>query len=379
MTQREYHAVRVIVRLIQSIVVFLLDDRKFGLKTENIKEILSRKEIIPIPNSPPYIAGVTNYQGTLITVLSTREIVFRSPKPQTHKFRGVLVVKRNSEDIGLLVSQIVETVESRGISTQKGYIEPEKLEDLCESKCEAIFTWTGEDYEDQGVLLNLEEILNINNLGKQAKIRKRRRLAGYSAPSEEEIAKFDILGESFLEKQQKLRYLNLKDYLLFQIKDINCGVPLPLVKQVTRSTTIERDKFCIDPLLGLISYESTQIPVLNPRGIILGKNIVPEPDKGKILVVSTTENPVAISVDEISGVTKASILSKEDIAEDKDGTLGNVKKSYNRVNSSIVENIAYPVIHTHLEPFLVLGLSAIVELLLAHESTASFLNRLSSS
>lgn len=50
-------------------LIFSVNDKKFAIKFDSVKEILKDSEIFPIPFVPPYLVGILNYHGNPCAVV----------------------------------------------------------------------------------------------------------------------------------------------------------------------------------------------------------------------------------------------------------------------------------------------------------------------
>lgn len=51
------------------IIVFNLLNEEYGLKLENVREVLRVREIHPLPKAPDFIEGVINIRGHIIAII----------------------------------------------------------------------------------------------------------------------------------------------------------------------------------------------------------------------------------------------------------------------------------------------------------------------
>lgn len=54
------------------LVVFTLDEQRYGLPLAVVERIVRAVEITPLPKAPPIVAGVINVQGRVVPVVSLR-------------------------------------------------------------------------------------------------------------------------------------------------------------------------------------------------------------------------------------------------------------------------------------------------------------------
>lgn len=113
-------------------VLFRADDQLVGLPIGTIREVLPPRPFAPLPGSRPYVCGLANVRGRIVTVVDLAARMGLPPaaaRPDHH----VVVVEHEGRLVGLAVSEIVRAVEidpeasdfpsaeARGDSIERGY------------------------------------------------------------------------------------------------------------------------------------------------------------------------------------------------------------------------------------------------------------------
>ncbi|WP_263079007.1 chemotaxis protein CheW [Endozoicomonas sp. Mp262] len=80
------------------------EDEQYGIPYPFLEEIIQAKQIFKVPCTPSYIAGVTNWRGTLITVLKLHP--FFSAEPKESSDEKIIVVKNGGVTAGILADEI---------------------------------------------------------------------------------------------------------------------------------------------------------------------------------------------------------------------------------------------------------------------------------
>jgi len=57
----------------EQIVVFRLGGEDYGIEINQVREIIRKREITPVPRQPPYVEGVINVRGTIIPVINLKK------------------------------------------------------------------------------------------------------------------------------------------------------------------------------------------------------------------------------------------------------------------------------------------------------------------
>ena len=63
----------------KSLVVFFLDDRRYGLRLDAVERVLPALDVTPLPKAPEIVLGLINLKGKIIPVLDVRRR-FRLPQ-----------------------------------------------------------------------------------------------------------------------------------------------------------------------------------------------------------------------------------------------------------------------------------------------------------
>jgi purine-binding chemotaxis protein CheW len=84
-------------------------DAYFGVDTERVREVVPAKATTRIPGAPPYVRGLLNLRGTLVTVVDLAQRLGRSSG--TAADPSVAIVHSGSRLLGLLVDDVLDVQE----------------------------------------------------------------------------------------------------------------------------------------------------------------------------------------------------------------------------------------------------------------------------
>ena len=90
-------------------VIFRLDNESYGINVMQVQEVLRYTEIAPVPGAPPYVIGIINLRGNVVTVIDTRERFGLQSEPVTDHTR-IVIIESESQVIGILVDSVSEVV-----------------------------------------------------------------------------------------------------------------------------------------------------------------------------------------------------------------------------------------------------------------------------
>jgi purine-binding chemotaxis protein CheW len=91
------------------VATFALGDGAFGIDTVQVQEVVRVGDITPVHHAPPYLIGIRNLRGHIVTVIDLRvrlELGAIEPGPETR----ILIVEWQGEQIGLTVDRIADTI-----------------------------------------------------------------------------------------------------------------------------------------------------------------------------------------------------------------------------------------------------------------------------
>lgn len=94
------------------LVVFRLGGEEYGVEIGQVREIIRRRAITPMPGQPKYVEGVINVRGTIIPVVNLRKRFelqgYESPSPHT------IIVESGDGLMGMLVDAVSEVIRIPG-------------------------------------------------------------------------------------------------------------------------------------------------------------------------------------------------------------------------------------------------------------------------
>jgi len=91
------------------LVVFELDKEEYAVEIGEIREILRRPEITPIPNSPNFIEGIINVRGKIVVVMDLEER-FNLERESKKKSLHVVLTEIGDNTFGATVDEVTEVL-----------------------------------------------------------------------------------------------------------------------------------------------------------------------------------------------------------------------------------------------------------------------------
>jgi purine-binding chemotaxis protein CheW len=98
---------------IYQLVTFRLEDETYGINVMHVQEVLRVTEIAPVPGAPPYVLGIINLRGNVVTVIDTRSR-FGLPPGDIDEASRVVIIESEMQVVGILVDSVAEVVELKG-------------------------------------------------------------------------------------------------------------------------------------------------------------------------------------------------------------------------------------------------------------------------
>ena len=90
-------------------VTFRLENESYGINVMQVQEVLRHTEIAPVPGAPPYVLGIINLRGNVVTVIDTRSR-FALPDAETTDQTRIVIIEAESQVVGILVDAVAEVV-----------------------------------------------------------------------------------------------------------------------------------------------------------------------------------------------------------------------------------------------------------------------------
>lgn len=90
-------------------VTFRLENESYGINVMQVQEVLRYTEIAPVPGAPPYVLGIINLRGNVVTVIDTRSR-FALTNTETTDQTRIVIIEAENQVVGILVDAVAEVV-----------------------------------------------------------------------------------------------------------------------------------------------------------------------------------------------------------------------------------------------------------------------------
>jgi len=88
------------------VVEFLLACEKYAVASEYVREIYPLKEFTPIPCTPPFVLGIINVRGQILSVIDIKKF-FDLPEKGLTDLNKVIILHTESMEFGILADAII--------------------------------------------------------------------------------------------------------------------------------------------------------------------------------------------------------------------------------------------------------------------------------
>jgi purine-binding chemotaxis protein CheW len=134
---------------VRKFAVFKIGGEDFGVEINRIVEILKTQKIHSLPDLPDFLSGVVTVRGEVIPLLNLKKrFGFESSAEKEH----ILIIKCDSEKIGLLVDEIKEIIP---LATEEITVPPSIFKGLKRR----YLTGLGKKGDRIIILLNIDDLL----------------------------------------------------------------------------------------------------------------------------------------------------------------------------------------------------------------------------
>lgn len=97
---------KVIAEEYLEIIEFALAYERYGIESSYIHEVYPLKELTPLPCTPPFLLGIINVRGRIISVIDIKKF-FGLPEKGLTDLNRVIIVKNDKMEIGILADAVL--------------------------------------------------------------------------------------------------------------------------------------------------------------------------------------------------------------------------------------------------------------------------------
>lgn len=99
-------------------LVFIVKAQEFGIQAMRVQEISALLPVTEVPNAPPYVDGIMNLRGHLVSVINFRKKFGFELKEKDEDTR-IIMVEHSGFPIGIIVDSVEEVIKIADEKVQK--------------------------------------------------------------------------------------------------------------------------------------------------------------------------------------------------------------------------------------------------------------------
>ncbi|MGC2423549.1 MAG: chemotaxis protein CheW [Nitrospirota bacterium] len=88
------------------IIEFLLAQERYAIDASHVREVYPLNDLTPVPCTPPFVLGIINVRGQIISVIDLKKL-FGLPEKGLGDFNKVIILKSDAMEFGVLADVIV--------------------------------------------------------------------------------------------------------------------------------------------------------------------------------------------------------------------------------------------------------------------------------
>lgn len=82
------------------VIEFLLSGERYGIEASYVSEVYPLRELVPVPGTPPFILGITNIRGKILSVIDIKKF-FDLPEKGLTELDKIVIVQANGMELGI--------------------------------------------------------------------------------------------------------------------------------------------------------------------------------------------------------------------------------------------------------------------------------------
>ena len=88
------------------VVIFRLADEQYAIESARVREVYPIRELTPLPCTPPFVLGMINVRGQILTVIDLRRF-FELPIKGLSDLNKVIILDHPEGEFGVLADAII--------------------------------------------------------------------------------------------------------------------------------------------------------------------------------------------------------------------------------------------------------------------------------
>jgi len=141
---------------LRQFVTFILAEEIFGVKVEQVQEIISYQKFTKLPEQPAYMPGVFNLRGLVVSAIDLR-LRFGLEAKEYDRNTAILVINTVGRTVGMVVDAVSEVLT---LSVEEIQPPPEMRGGVQKEYIQAL----GKRGDEMVILLDVDRLLNEEEL-----------------------------------------------------------------------------------------------------------------------------------------------------------------------------------------------------------------------
>ncbi|MBS7659675.1 chemotaxis protein CheW [Candidatus Bathyarchaeota archaeon] len=88
------------------IVNFTMGNINYGVPVDQVREVRDMQAVTPVPGAPPYVRGVTNLRGQIVTIIDLRKRLGLPSKEDGSE--KIIIIEMGDYAVGVVVDSVTE-------------------------------------------------------------------------------------------------------------------------------------------------------------------------------------------------------------------------------------------------------------------------------
>ncbi|HEY4491452.1 MAG TPA: chemotaxis protein CheW [Acidobacteriota bacterium] len=85
---------------------FMMAHEKYAIESSFVREVSPLRELTPVPCTPPFVLGIINVRGQILSVIDIRKF-FELPEKGVTDLNKVIIIRDEKMEFGILADQII--------------------------------------------------------------------------------------------------------------------------------------------------------------------------------------------------------------------------------------------------------------------------------
>lgn len=89
------------------IIEFNLADETYGIESALVREVYPLKDFTPLPGTPPFVLGIVNVRGQILSVIDLKKF-FNLPEKGLGQLNKVIIIRNDRMEFGILADAVLD-------------------------------------------------------------------------------------------------------------------------------------------------------------------------------------------------------------------------------------------------------------------------------